>query len=118
MRRITAVVLTPAKALGKFKRVAKAVVRGERVEPTIGFDSIATLNSLLSAKRLDLLRHVAQHPGLSIRRLAIALERDYKRVHTDVTELEAWGLLERDDGGRLSAPYDEIVIRAPLRAAA
>ena len=46
------------------------------------------------------------------------LERDYKRVHTDVTELEDRGLLVRDDAGTLVAPYDEIVIRAPLREAA
>jgi predicted transcriptional regulator len=46
------------------------------------------------------------------------LGRDYKRVLPDVTELEAWGLLARDDEGRLSAPYDELVVRAPLRAAA
>lgn len=118
MKRITAEVLVPAKALGKFKRIAKAAARGERVEPILGFGSMSELSSLLSRRRMELLRHVAGHPGLSIRQLAIAIERDYKRVHTDVTELEARGLLARNDDGKLVAPYDEIVIRAPLRVAA
>jgi predicted transcriptional regulator len=46
------------------------------------------------------------------------VKRDYKNVHTDVSELEARHLLERDAAGTVSAPYDEIVIRAPLREAA
>jgi len=65
-----------------------------------------------------LLQYVAGNPGLSIRALAQALSRDYKNVHTDVTELEARHFLQRNQGGRVSAPYDEIVIRAPLRRAA
>ena len=67
---------------------------------------------------MELLRHVAQCPGLSIRGLAQALARDYKNVHTDVSELEARHLLERDEDGRVVAPYDELIIRAPLRRAA
>jgi len=42
------------------------------------------------------------------------LGRDYKNVHTDVTDLEEQHLLDRDGDGKLTAPYDEIVIRAPL----
>lgn len=118
MKRITAEVLSPAKALGKFKRIAKAAARGERVAPVLGFGSMAEMNALLSEKRMELLRYVARQPGLSIRQLAISLERDYKRVHTDVTALEARGLLARDGQGKLVAPYDEILIRAPLRVAA
>jgi len=50
--------------------------------------------------------------------LAHALGRDYKNVHTDVSELEARHLLERSAAGLVSAPYDELIIRAPLRQAA
>lgn len=39
-------------------------------------------------------------------------------VHGDVTALERIGLIERDVAGTLRAPYDELVIRAPLKAAA
>jgi predicted transcriptional regulator len=118
MKRITAEVLSSGKALSRFKKIAKLAARGEKVEPMLGFDSMAELGSLLSGKRMELLRYVAQRPGLSIRQLSFALERDYKRVHTDVTDLKARGLLGRDSQGKLIAPYDEIVIRAPLRAAA
>jgi predicted transcriptional regulator len=67
---------------------------------------------------MELLRHVAERPGQSVRGLAQALGRDYKNVHTDVSELEARHLLERDDAGLVVAPYDELIIRAPLRHAA
>jgi predicted transcriptional regulator len=96
----------------------RAVERGEPVEPTIGVGSIGELTALLSPRRMDLLRYVAAHPGLSVRALAAALERNYKNVHTDVTELEERHLLERDGDGRVRAPYDEIIIHAPLRGAA
>lgn len=118
MKRITAEVFSPAKALRKFKKIANTAARGGAIEPILGFDSMAELASLLSEKRIELLRFVAEHPGLSIRSLALALERDYKRVHTDVAELEERGLITRDDANKLVAPYDEIIIRAPLRAAA
>ena len=118
MKRITAEVLTPAQALARFKRIGKAAVGGRAVHPVLAFESMSELASLLSEKRVELLRYVAANPGLTIRKLSVRLERDYKRVHTDVTELEDRGLLVRDDAGTLVAPYDEIVIRAPLREAA
>ena len=79
---------------------------------------MAELTTLLSPKRMELLRYVAQNPGLSIRALARALKRDYKNVHTDVLELEDRHILERNKDGLVSSPYDEIIIRAPLRKAA
>jgi hypothetical protein len=39
-------------------------------------------------------------------------------VHSDVQALLGLGLLEKDERGRLRAPFDEIVIRAGLRKAA
>ena len=41
-----------------------------------------------------------------------------KNVHGDVVAFVALGLIERDGAGHLLAPYDELVIRAPLRLAA
>jgi predicted transcriptional regulator len=118
MKRITAEVFSATQALTRFKRVGKAAAMGKPVQPVLGFESMAELASLLSRKRIELLRYVAEHPGLSIRQLSLVLQRDYKRVHTDVSELEDRGLIARDEGGKLLAPYDEIVIRAPLREAA
>jgi predicted transcriptional regulator len=39
-------------------------------------------------------------------------------VHTDVSQLEKLGLIEKDGKGVLSVPYDEIVIHAGLTQAA
>ena len=77
MKRITAEVFSSAQALRRFKKIANASEQGEPVEPVLGFDSMAELASLLSEKRIEVLRFVAEHPGLSIRGLALAIERDY-----------------------------------------
>ena len=55
---------------------------------------------------------------MNIRQLAQELARDYKNVHTDVSELEELGLVEKSEDGVLSVPYDEIVIHAGLTEAA
>lgn len=118
MKRRYVEVMSPKEALRRFSRSWKGARSAKPVDTTIGVGSIAELMALLTPKRMELLRHVVQHPGLSIRALAGELGRDYKNVHTDVTELEARHLLERDPKGRVQAPYDELVIRAPLRDAA
>jgi predicted transcriptional regulator len=118
MRKLFVEVMSSGEALKRFARAWKKASGGEPLDATIGLGSIGELTTLLSPKRMELLRHVAQNPGLSIRGLAQALGRDYKNVHTDVSELEASHLVERDDAGLVSAPYDEIVIRATLRQAA
>lgn len=118
MKTLYVEVMSSRDALKKFSRAWRAASQGKETEATIGLGSIAELTALLSPKRLELLRHVAQRPGLSIRGLAQALGRDYKNVHTDVSELEASHLLERDHAGLIVAPYDELIIRAPLRRAA
>ena len=118
MKTLYVEVMSSREALKRFSRAWKNAAAGKETEATIGLGSIAELTALLSPKRMELLRHVAQCPGLSIRGLAQALGRDYKNVHTDVSELESRHLLERDDAGLVTAPYDELVIRAPLRQAA
>ncbi len=117
MKRIHVEVMSPADALRRFGAAWRSAAFGAGVEPTIGVGSIEELSSLLSPKRMELLRYVAEHSGLSVRALAMALGRDYKNIHTDVTALEEQQLLERDEDGKLTAPYDEIVIRAPLTRA-
>ena len=118
MKRLYVEVMSSGEALKRFSRAWKGSSAGKAQDATIGVGSIAELTALLSPKRMELLRHVAQNPRLSIRALAGALRRDYKNVHTDVSELESRHLLERDDAGLIKAPFDELVIRAPLREAA
>jgi len=118
MKTLYVEVMSSGEALKRFSRAWTKAASGRRVEATVGLASIAELTALLSPKRMELLRHVAQKPGLSIRALALALARDYKNVHTEVSDLEARHLPGRDDAGLLIAPYDALVIRAPLREAA
>jgi predicted transcriptional regulator len=118
MKQIEIQVLTPTEAADAFATAWHRVEAGGEVTPRLAFGSLRELFSAISAKRLDLLRYVAMHEGLNVRQLAHALRRDYKNVHTDVVHLEALGLLTRDEDGSLTAPYDEILIHAELRAAA
>lgn len=85
--------------------------RGETVnEKHVRFKSWEAMVRVLSPKRLELLRHVHRHPAKSIRALADALGRDYRRVHEDVEALEAAGLLDRDREG-VRAEYDGFDVR-------
>ena len=82
--------------------------RGEAVdEHHLSFESWAGLASVLTPRRLELLRHLRRHPAVSIAELARALQRGYKRVHADVEALAAAGLIDRTPTG-LRAGYGEI----------
>ena len=85
--------------------------------PQLRFASYRQLHATLTEKRMALLEHVALQEGLSIRQLAVQLERDYRNVYDDVQRLVELGLIEIVDG-KLHVPYDEIDIRKTLREAA
>jgi predicted transcriptional regulator len=93
-------------------RVAEAWHRAERGEAVVPQDTVtfltwSALSAVMTDRRYELLRHLHDHPAASIRALARDLGRDCKRVHQDVTALEAVGLIEREDG-LLRADYEEI----------
>lgn len=118
INRIEVEVLKSKAALDAFAETWRHVDSNEDVTPRLAFASLHDLFSALTGKRLELMRFVASHEGLNTHRLARKLERNYKNVHTDVAALLELGLLEKDDQGRLTAPFDEIVIRAGIRDAA
>jgi predicted transcriptional regulator len=66
----------------------------------------------LSPARWALLAELRKAGPLSIYELARRLERNYKNVHTDVTQLAALGLIEKGSDNRITAPWD--VLRAEL----
>ena len=89
---------------------------GKKVSEThVTFLAVQTMLDALSPRRLELLRHVRQHGADNVRALSLALHRDYKNVHKDVTMLEAAGLLQRD-GRKLTAPWDELQASVSLTA--
>ena len=67
----------------------------------------------MSPKRLALLRHLHGRPAKSVRALALALGRDYRRVHQDVEALAEAGLLERDSDG-LRTGYDTVHVETRI----
>ena len=95
------------------RRVLDAIARHEAGEDVrehhLTFDNRQTCARVMTANRLDLLRQVHRTCPRSVRALARALGRDYKRVHADVEALAAAGLLDRSDSG-LRADYDAIQI--------
>lgn len=118
MNRIEIEVLRPQAALQAFTDTGRRLESGEVVTPRLAFGSLRELFSAITEKRLELLRFVAMNEDLNTRQLAQELGRDYKNVHTDVADLVELGLLDRDERGHLSAPYDEIVIHTAVRDAA
>ena len=84
------------------RRFAEAYWRaamGEDVEERhVTFLSLEEMMTALTPKRLELLRHLRKKEADSIKALALALGRDYKRVHEDVTTLGAVGLIVRENG--------------------
>ena len=51
---------------------------------------------------------------MSIAELARRLKRDYKNVYGDVEKLIEWGAVEKDEKGRVVAPYSEIIVDVRL----
>jgi len=93
-----------ARFVDAWHRAESGALTPDVAELHVGFENFETMVRILSPKRLELLRHLHRQPARSIRALALALGRDYRRVHDDVEALEGAGLLDRDAGG-LRAEY-------------
>ncbi len=85
--------------LAAFRDAWKRAEAGDfQLERILSFESWEGLASVMTGERYRLLRHLHAHPEKSINALAQALQRQYRRVHEDVTVLEKAGLVERADG--------------------
>ena len=78
------------------------------VEVHLNFEDLETLVAVLTPKRLELLRTLRKEGPLSVRALSKSLERDYKNVHVDTSELEAIDLIQRTEDDLVVAPWDVI----------
>ncbi len=120
MKHIEISVINPKDEQRTLLKWAARVDAGEKMagaEARLSFSSYRQLHAVLTDKRMTLLEYVAQHAGLSIRRLAGELNRDYRNVYDDVRMLAELELIEKRDNG-LFAPYDDISIHKTLRKAA
>ena len=100
----------------------KAVARGDKVKPHFGvnFEQIGQMLAAFTPKRWELIAALRQAGPLTVAELARRLDRDYKNVHTDITQLIEWMAIERNDDGRVNVPWSEIVVdmKLPARVAA
>jgi len=100
----------------------KAAQEGEDFEdaqPVLNVGSYAELSRLLSPKNLELLQAISEHQPDSIRETAGLVERDYKQVHRNLSELEDIGVIEFEGGGSGQAKkptlaYDGLEIDIPF----
>jgi predicted transcriptional regulator len=104
------------------RRRIKAAQEGEALDdsqPVLNFGSYAELSRLLSQKNLELLDAVFEHEPESIREAAELVNRDYKQVHRNLSELEDIGVIEfeGDGSGQAKKPvlaYDGLEIDIPF----
>ncbi len=60
----------------------------KNVEVHLNFEDLETLVSVLTTKRLELLKALRKQGPMSVRALSKALERDYKNVHVSLVANE------------------------------
>lgn len=106
--------------MSKFVAVAKAIDAGKAVEPSysIGFKEMGSMLATLTPQRWRLVAELRAAGPLSIRALATRLQRDYKNVHTDVTVLIEWMVVQRRPDALVEVPWSEIVMGMKLPEAA
>lgn len=103
-----------ADALDRFEAAWNRVQEGRAVRSleVLSFGNLPLLVKTLSPARWSLLEKLKAEGPLSIYELAKRLQRDYKNVHTDVSQLIAIGLIVRAGDARVSVPWD--LLRAEL----
>ena len=82
----------------------------------LSFADLPLLVKNLSPARWELLQRLKKAEPLSVYALAKLLERDYKNVHTDVSRLLELNLIEKNQDGQVSVPWQ--AVRAELRLSA
>jgi predicted transcriptional regulator len=108
--------------LDKFKKTCEAIERGESPKKSAGiyFEDVHTLESVLTEKRLNLLRTIKERKPKSIYELAKILQRDVKNVSNDVNKLSELGLItltKSKEGRERVTPtvdYDKILLEIPI----
>lgn len=112
----------PEDNLARATATMAALERGEDVAPYfgVGFQNAGQMLAVFTPKRWELLATLREGGAMTIAELARRLGRNYKNVHNDVDKLIEWLALEKDEQGRITAPYSEIVVdvRLPKRVAA
>ena len=104
-----------ADALDRFEAMWNRAAEGRPARPleVLSFADLPLLLKTLTPARWALMQRLRAEGPVSIYQLAKRVARDYKNVHTDVTQLAALGLIRRQADGRVALDWD--VVRAELR---
>lgn len=90
--------------LNEFAETYEKIRKGEKVKKReeLSFNSMETLRSILTEKRVELLKTIKHKNPNSLYELAQLVNRDLKSVNTDVKVLSSLGLLsfEKENSGR------------------
>ena len=103
----------------EFREAVRALDRDETVDDqhVLVLEDEADLQRLLSPANLTLLRAIREHDPESMRATAALVDRDFKEVHRNLTELEALNVVEFEADGRSKRPivrFDEIDVQVSL----
>jgi predicted transcriptional regulator len=82
----------------------------EEHEAIYSFPTYEALHRTLTPKRLAIVEAMTGQGALTMREVSRLVARDFKGVHTDITELLNVGILERDSAGKVTMPFDELRI--------
>jgi predicted transcriptional regulator len=96
------------------RRASSRSYQGE----VLNFESPGVFFGRMTERRWAIVRALQGQGEIALRELARRVERDVKRVHDDVQELFALGLVERGEGGGVMCPFATVRIDMELRAAA
>ncbi len=80
----------------------------------VGFSDMGQLLTIFTPRRWELLGALREMGPMNIAALARHLKRDYKNVYGDVERLIEWGIVEKDENGRVAAPFSEIIVDVRL----
>ncbi|MEI6703114.1 MAG: hypothetical protein WCL71_06205 [Deltaproteobacteria bacterium] len=98
-----------------FKQFDNGIFPEQAIE-RVYFHDVKTFLKYITPKRFELLDNLHHNGASSIRGLAKLLNRHYKNVFDDVKLLEQIGLVEKDDAGFYSVPWDEVSASFKLAA--
>lgn len=88
--------------------------RSRNAEYRLSFESARSLFSQITPARLDLLEVLRSVGPCSVYALAKEAGRNYSNVHTDICQLETYGLVDRSDEDQVLTPFNRVEIRLHL----
>ncbi len=105
----------PGDALDRFEAAWNRAAEGRKVSPlrVLSLEDLPLLLKTLTPARWAILERLKSEGPCSIYELAKRLGRNYKNVHTDVSQLIELDLIQRNEKTEVAVAWD--AVRAELR---